>query len=455
MAPGLHWMGALVIALGVHALGLVWFNPLQRNIPLQNPFRDEIVVMLGEGSGNLSESARLLKDPDIANDLENAGVTIPELLPSSLRESVKNNDLENTVLPRLVEGSADLEAVEYREAPETDAAEQETESSDIEAPEIGKTIPSIMTNDTEATETIVAVTPVTETGQTHIPAPAAVPDTTDDADQPTPAMAESVAQEAPLAKAAPPVPLAGDTGDMEVSDVIEAEEGSYNEAAEITTEESPVEDADTKAPEHVITPVLNPALAQAREESALAPQPGVFETEQPSAIKVEQGIRQDTVAAVVLEFETVGATTVPQSRITDPTTAPPISIEEQIARVLNPEELQAGSETGIVARYAGQLKGRLEESMHYPRAARLAGQEGKVVVRFVIDRNGRVLSIVLEKASGHAILDRETVEMIERGEPFPVIPAEMSGDGLELRVPVVYKIREESRNKEIPPINLE
>ena len=57
--------------------------------------------------------------------------------------------------------------------------------------------------------------------------------------------------------------------------------------------------------------------------------------------------------------------------------------------------------------------------------------------------------------SGHAILDREAVEMIERAEPFPVMPGEMSGEVLELRVPVAYKIDEDSRTRDIPPIYLD
>ena len=93
--------------------------------------------------------------------------------------------------------------------------------------------------------------------------------------------------------------------------------------------------------------------------------------------------------------------------------------------------------------------------MHYPRAARLAGQEGRAIVRFVIDRSGKVLSIRLEQGSGHNVLDREAVEMIERADPFPVMPAEMIASELELRVPIVFEIHDESLIRQIPPIYLE
>ena len=180
------------------------------------------------------------------------------------------------------------------------------------------------------------------------------------------------------------------------------------------------------------------------------------ESRPPVSPEVEEEITESSLAAVVFEFETVEAAPVTQTRDPDPNAATLVSIEEQIARALTLDESQSsGLGMGVVARYAGFLKGSLEESMHYPRAARLAGQQGSVVVRFVIDRNGAVLSIVLEKPSGHAILDREAVEMIERAEPFPTMPGEMSGEVLELRVPIAYKIDDISRTLDIPPIELD
>ena len=177
---------------------------------------------------------------------------------------------------------------------------------------------------------------------------------------------------------------------MDASDVIKVEEGPPNETADTASTVQQVQKAEAKAPDHVVAPAQSPVPATARVDSTVAPQPDAFESEQPVAAEMEQDIQHSILAAVVLEFETVAATTVAPSPTPVPQAAQPVSIEQQIVRALTINESQGqGPGKGIVARYAGQLKGRLEESMHYPRAARLAGEEGKVVVRFVIDRNGR------------------------------------------------------------------
>jgi periplasmic protein TonB len=86
---------------------------------------------------------------------------------------------------------------------------------------------------------------------------------------------------------------------------------------------------------------------------------------------------------------------------------------------------------------------RLGSKKHkqYPRAAQLRRQEGTVLLSFVMDRNGRVLEYRIERASGHALLDREVEAMIERAQPLPKIPDDLREARLELVVPVQFFLR--------------
>jgi len=447
LATGLHWMSALAIAVGVHALGLLWFDPGQSTLPRPNVFSDEIVVMLGRGSGSSLESARLLQTPVSVAKLEVSAPAQTEPLAGSA---------EKSVAPSQVRPNVALAAVEPSPAPDAKAVEHKPESQDVAVAEIGEADPDISTSEAEAAETVSTVSVTAQAGAAYVPPATVVVALADAAVQSTPATVDIESPDAEVSIVVSPTQLVRETADLDAPDVIAVEESPYGGAAETASTDRRVEKVEAKLPDDVIAPAQSPSPDTVRVDSAAAPQPDVFESEQPVAAEVEQDIQQSTLAAVVLEFETVEATTVAPSRAPAPQVAQPVSIEQQIARALSVEELQGqNSVKGIVARYAGQLKGRLEESMHYPRAARLAGQEGRVVVRFVIDRNGRVLSIVLEKSSGYAILDREAVEMIERGEPYPTMPSEMGDEVLELRVPIAYKIKEGTRNKDIPPIYLE
>ncbi|WP_434623537.1 energy transducer TonB [Azospirillum sp. B2RO_4] len=91
--------------------------------------------------------------------------------------------------------------------------------------------------------------------------------------------------------------------------------------------------------------------------------------------------------------------------------------------------------------WQGRLLSHLERHKRYPRAAQARRQEGVAQVRFTIDRDGNVLSVRLDRSSGVASLDEETVEMVRRASPLPAPPEEMAKDRIELVVPVQFFIR--------------
>lgn len=97
--------------------------------------------------------------------------------------------------------------------------------------------------------------------------------------------------------------------------------------------------------------------------------------------------------------------------------------------------------SGAVRSWQGEVLAHLARHKRYPRAARMARQEGVAHVRFVIDRQGRVVSFHLEKSSGVASLDEETLALVERADPLPAPPADMGQARIELVAPVIYAIK--------------
>ncbi len=101
----------------------------------------------------------------------------------------------------------------------------------------------------------------------------------------------------------------------------------------------------------------------------------------------------------------------------------------------------AGGNPAAAADYFARLQAWLEKHKRYPRRARLRRQEGTVLLRFVMDRAGQVLSYRLERSSGHPLLDDEVKEMIRRAAPLPAVPAEIRRAQLEVVVPVAFSLR--------------
>jgi protein TonB len=63
------------------------------------------------------------------------------------------------------------------------------------------------------------------------------------------------------------------------------------------------------------------------------------------------------------------------------------------------------------------------------------------MVRFRMDRSGKVLSYSLVRSSGFDALDKEALAMIERAQPLPALPPEIPGDAKEIVLPAQFLMR--------------
>lgn len=91
--------------------------------------------------------------------------------------------------------------------------------------------------------------------------------------------------------------------------------------------------------------------------------------------------------------------------------------------------------------WEGRVLAHLERRKRYPAEARARRLQGVTYVHVTMDRAGRVLSVVLERTSGHAALDREALALLRRAQPLPQPPAEVPGDRISLSVPVDFFTR--------------
>jgi protein TonB len=168
----------------------------------------------------------------------------------------------------------------------------------------------------------------------------------------------------------------------------------------------------------------------------------------------------ETVPSPLIEFdELTPAISQPMKRVLEQDaveTAPLTPSEDVVARAvptpLSP--VQQRLVRGVTAQYAGVLKGWLQRNMRYPRDAWLDGQQGTAIVLFTIGRDGNVITSRLEHSSGYKVLDGEAMQMVRRADPFPAMPPEIVGNELELRVPIVFYIKDYERPREMPPIYL-
>jgi TonB family protein len=89
------------------------------------------------------------------------------------------------------------------------------------------------------------------------------------------------------------------------------------------------------------------------------------------------------------------------------------------------------------AKMSSDLKKRWYAAM--PQAA-LTGERGKTVVRFQIQRDGKVESISLEETSGKDVLDQAAVKAVRDSSPLDPLPSTFKGPYITLRFIFLYNM---------------
>jgi protein TonB len=92
------------------------------------------------------------------------------------------------------------------------------------------------------------------------------------------------------------------------------------------------------------------------------------------------------------------------------------------------------------AGYRALLSAWLESHKRYPDAARQRGEEGRAVLRFSVDRSGRVLDYTVTSSSGYPDLDQSIEEMM-RGATLPPFPAGMPQREMQISVTIRFSLR--------------
>lgn len=89
-------------------------------------------------------------------------------------------------------------------------------------------------------------------------------------------------------------------------------------------------------------------------------------------------------------------------------------------------------------RWEGLVLAALHRAKRYPRTAERQREEGTSWIRFVMDRRGRVHSVVLQRTSGSEVLDREALALPARAQPLPRPPRSISGSRIEIVIPIEF-----------------
>jgi protein TonB len=99
-------------------------------------------------------------------------------------------------------------------------------------------------------------------------------------------------------------------------------------------------------------------------------------------------------------------------------------------------------EAEMMSRYEQLISLWIEKFKKYPDEARSQGMQGETVVRIRIDRQGTVRYYILERSTGHQVLDKAAIDMVKRANPVPAVPNDYpQGDLIEFLIPVNFHLQ--------------
>jgi protein TonB len=95
-----------------------------------------------------------------------------------------------------------------------------------------------------------------------------------------------------------------------------------------------------------------------------------------------------------------------------------------------------------ISRYLAMIRGLIDKRKEYPYQSRRQEQEGMVLIRFTITRQGTLAGEpALEKKSRYERLNVAAVEAVKNAAPYPPLPGETGEDEMSFQVAVNFSLR--------------
>jgi periplasmic protein TonB len=173
----------------------------------------------------------------------------------------------------------------------------------------------------------------------------------------------------------------------------------------------------------------------------------VEQTELPKAVPTETD-DPDRVVALndtkrpkeeVPEVQTVQAAPSVESVAVEATAPPSSEAIQEAPNSVAPAQGSGETARRVRVTWQKELIAHLDKHKRYPPTR--ANQSAQIVVGFVLDRTGHILSTNIVKGSGDTAFDEAALAMLRRADPVPPPPPLIADEGLSFSLPVIFRVK--------------
>jgi len=104
------------------------------------------------------------------------------------------------------------------------------------------------------------------------------------------------------------------------------------------------------------------------------------------------------------------------------------------------EQVSTSPSPQVINNYSNLLRAHIAKHKKYPRIAQRRKMQGEVVIAIQIGGDGSLISKNIQKSSGHKVLDKEGMNMMEKSKPFPVPPDTLKNSVTNVVVPIAFNL---------------
>ncbi len=185
--------------------------------------------------------------------------------------------------------------------------------------------------------------------------------------------------------------------------------------------------------------VASPALAEQKAEvkETELPKDVPTETEDPDRAVTPDDQKKPKEDDAKLAAAQTSAST--ESVAAEATATPSSEAIQQGPSSVAPAQGTGESARRMRATWQKELIAHLDKHKRYP--AERQQKTAEIIVSFVLDRTGHVLSTSIAKGSGDTAFDEAALAMIKRSDPVPQPPPLVADEGLNFTLPVIFRVK--------------